>query len=168
MADDYKPEYVEIQLIGHAAQKGYQAGSLLGLFAGVPIAAVRKGGLSALSAELVTSAAGYTALGGLGLSLLLYAGKRLNIDREGVTDRVYRLHYNASQQRVDSFTAVGSTAGLAAAAYFLHQGQSGKHPPAIGLVGGAAVGCALGVVAHLLTRPAEQATPNRMLDQLRH
>jgi hypothetical protein len=127
----------------------------------------------------------------------MYAGKRLTIDHEGVADRAYRLHFNASQQRVDSFTAVrappggfskppfpapargvrsrldprppprhanpqvGSSVGLAAAAYILHQGQSGKHPPAIGLVGGAAVGAALGVLAHVLTRPADQATPNR-------
>lgn len=168
MADDYKPKYVELQLIGHVAQKGFQAGSLLGLFAGVPIEAVRKGGLSAVSAQLVTSTVGYGALGGIGLSLLMYAGKRLTIDHEGVADRAYRLHFNASQQRVDSFTAVGSSVGLAAAAYILHQGQSGKHPPAIGLVGGAAVGAALGVLAHVLTRPADQATPNRMLDQLRN
>jgi hypothetical protein len=34
----------------------------------VPIEAVRKGGLSAVSAQLVTSTVGYGALGGIGLS----------------------------------------------------------------------------------------------------
>jgi hypothetical protein len=38
----------------------------------------------------------------------------------------------------------------------------------LGLVGGAAAGCALGLAAHLLTRPAEMATSNRMVDILKH
>jgi len=73
------------------------------VFGAVPILALRQGGISA---ELVTRGAGWGALGGIGLSALLYAGKRMTIDSEGVEERVYRLHYNAGQQRVDSFTAV--------------------------------------------------------------
>jgi hypothetical protein len=35
--------------------------------------------------------------------------KILQMDKEGVEDRVYRLHYNSSQKRTDTFSAVSST-----------------------------------------------------------
>lgn len=166
--DDFKPEYVEIKLMAHVAQKGFQAGSLVGLLGVVPVMAISKGGLQALSVELVTSGAAYGALGGTGLSLLAGVAKRLSIDHEGVEDRVYRLHYNKSQNRMDAFSAVGSSLGLAAAAYLMHQGDSGRHPPALNLLGGAAAGCAAGFIVHMLTRPADMKTANRALDQLRY
>lgn len=56
---------------------------------------------------------------------------------------------------------MGSTLGLAATVYLLRQADSGKHPPLINLVGGAAVGCVAGLLAHMITRPADMATPNR-------
>jgi hypothetical protein len=37
--------------------------------------------------------------------------KFLQMDREGVTDRVYRLHYNKSQQRTDLFAGVSHRLG---------------------------------------------------------
>ena len=98
----------------------------------------------------------------------MYLGKRATIDHDGVEERVYRLRHNRSQSRVDAFTNAGATAGLAAAAYLLHQGESGRHPPALGLAGGAAVGAALALLAHLATRPEDMRTPNRALDQLRN
>ncbi|KAI8466425.1 MAG: hypothetical protein J3K34DRAFT_433877 [Monoraphidium minutum] len=164
MADDYKPKYVEIQLMGHIAHKGFQAGSLIGLLGVAPALALRAG---AVTADLVTRGAAYGALGGVALSLVLGVGKRATMDREGVEDRVYRLHHNKSQGRVDALCSVGSTVGLAAAALLLHQGASGRHPPAINLLGGAAAGCVAGLIAHMATRPAEMATPNRMMDYLK-
>ncbi|KIZ02973.1 hypothetical protein MNEG_4988 [Monoraphidium neglectum] len=163
--DDYKPEYVELKLMGHVAQKGFQAGSLIGLAAVVPIMALRR---RALDAALVTTGAGYGALGGLALTVVLGLAKRANIDRKGVEDRVYRLSHNEGQNRTDSFCAVGSTLGLAAAAYLLRQSNAPRPPPALNLVGGAAVGCTLGLLAHLASRPAEQATPNKMLHEAKY
>lgn len=37
---------------------------------------------------------------------LLGSIKILQMDREGVEDRVYRLHYNSSQKRTDTFSIV--------------------------------------------------------------
>lgn len=37
--------------------------------------------------------------------------KFLQMDREGITDRVYRLHYNKSQQRTDLFAGVSHRLG---------------------------------------------------------
>lgn len=39
--------------------------------------------------------------------------KILQMDKEGVDDRVYRLHYNTSQKRTDTFSAVSSSKGAA-------------------------------------------------------
>lgn len=169
--DDFKPDYVELRLLGHAANKGFQAGSVLGAAIGVPWVAWRdRGRGDGVNPERLLSGAAYGAVGGAALSVLLYAGKRATIDREGVEDRVYRLHYNRSQRRVDSYTAAGATAGLAAAALMLRvrDPDSGARPPAMAMAGGAALGCAAAVVAHLVTRPANMRGPNRALDQLRH
>lgn len=38
--------------------------------------------------------------------------KILQMDREGVEDRVYRLHYNSSQKRTDTFSAVRRGGGV--------------------------------------------------------
>lgn len=146
--EDDRPRYPEALLMGHIAQKGYQAGSIIGLLGVVPVMALRRGGLSALSLELVTAGAAYGALGGLTLLTVAGLGKRSTIDTEGVEDRAYRLQYNQGQNRVDKLCAVGSTVGLAAAAYLLR--QAGQGPAALNLFGGAALGCAAGVVAHVL------------------
>lgn len=44
---------------------------------------------------------------------LLGSIKILQMDREGVEDRVYRLHYNSSQKRTDTFSLVSCEPGRA-------------------------------------------------------
>ena len=60
-----------------------------------------------------------------------------------------------------------SALGLAAAAALLRQASSGRPPSAVNFIGGAAVGCAAGLLAHLATRPAEMAAPDRMAAELK-
>lgn len=64
-SDDWKPDYVELRMLGHAAQKGFQAGSLLGTAIGAPLVAWREGGVTP---ERVFRGAAYGAIGGFGLS----------------------------------------------------------------------------------------------------
>jgi hypothetical protein len=109
--DDDTPQYVELKLLGHVANKGYQLGSVVGVAAAGAIAAKERiAGKQATPLAMATGAA-YSVLGGLGLSLLAYCGKRATIDHEGVAERVYRLHHSASQRRTDAFSAVRAFAG---------------------------------------------------------
>jgi len=59
---------------------------------------------------------------------------------------------------------VGSGFGLAAGAFALrHQAGAG----AVHYLGAAGLGAAGGVLLHVLTRPEEQKTPDRMVHELR-
>ncbi|KXZ40901.1 hypothetical protein GPECTOR_1431g631 [Gonium pectorale] len=91
--------------------------------------------------------------------------KFTQIDKQGFEDRAYRLHYNESQSRADAFANAGAAVGLAAAALLLPRGSP---PLSYGLAaaGGSAVGTALGVAAHVASRPPEHRTPNKALHEL--
>lgn len=82
--------------------------------------------------------------------------KFMQIDQAGFEDRVYRLHYNSGQKRTDDFSTVGALFGLAAAAVLVPRAGGGA-ATAYGmmLLGGAAVGSAAGIVAHVATTPKE-------------
>ena len=83
------------------------------------------------------------------LALAMGAKRRMGFTgREDVDDRVYRLHYNAGQNRTDVFASIGAVAGIgfAAAAVAPRQALVLKQ-----WVGAAAQGGALGILAHVLT-----------------
>ena len=84
------------------------------------------------------------AVGGFGA----YGAYRafVEIDLDGIQDRVYRLHFNEGQNRVDKFAGVGGTAGLLAAAF------TSPKPTLLPVLGGLGAGAALGVAAHAATR----------------
>jgi hypothetical protein len=155
------------KLFAHVLQKGFEAGGLIGGGLVVPATAayttyVKKEKVDVL--ELAQNAA-FTCLAGVGLSALMGSIKILQMDKEGVDDRVYRLHYNTSQKRTDTFSAVGAALGLAAAGYLLKDEKAVKP---LHFLGGAGVGAASGVLLHMLTRPIDQTAPNKMMHELRH
>jgi hypothetical protein len=61
------------------------------------------------------------------------------------------------------FLQVGGALGLAAAAYFLRNNSDAKP---LHYVGGASVGAAAGILLHVLTRPQEAKSPNKMFHEL--
>lgn len=88
--------------------------------------------------------------------------KYVNMDDEGLYDRVYRLHYNEGQQRTDKFAAAFGLLGALAAAAVV------RPAAAVSVLGGAAVGMAAGVAAHVATAPPQAGKPpNKMLHELR-
>eukprot|EP00878_Enallax_costatus_P000645 GHUV01000750.1.p1 GENE.GHUV01000750.1~~GHUV01000750.1.p1 ORF type:complete len:180 (+),score=54.44 GHUV01000750.1:127-666(+) len=149
----------------HISQKGLQGGAVLGTFAVAPAIAAWdtfKERKEVDPLRLLTGVA-YTTLASLGLTALVGSVKLLQMDRAGMEDRVYRLHYNKAQHRVDHLAQAGAAIGLAAAAFLL-RGNSDVKP--LHLVGAGGVGTAAGVLLHLLTRPEEQRGNNKMFHEL--
>lgn len=149
----------------HISQKGLQGGAVLGTFAVAPAIAAwdkfkEKKEIDPL--RLLTGVA-YSTLGSLGLTFLVGSVKMLQMDRAGMEDRVYRLHYNKGQHRNDHLAQAGAVVGLAAAAFLL-RGNSDVKP--LHYVGAGGAGAAAGVLLHLLTRPADQRGNNKMLHEL--
>jgi len=167
--EDYDPSKVPaLKLWGHIMQKGWQAGSVVGSLGvgpgmGAYATFVKKGQFDVLQ---LTEGAAYGVLGGLALTGVVGALKILQMDREGIEDRVYRLHYNDTQKRTDLFAAVGGAFGLAAAGYFLPKYSKSEVKP-INYLGGAGLGTVLGILVHMATRPIDN-TPSKMLHELRY
>jgi len=95
---------------------------------------------------------------GAALLLPLTAAPKLvtSVDRDGVNDRLFRLHYNAGLNRMDRLAGVGGLAGVAAAGWASGVlGGAALAPGAVyQLVGGLGLGAAAGVGLHFATRPA--------------
>lgn len=72
-----------------------------------------------------------------------------SIDKEGVDDRVYRLHYNDGQNRVDKFAAAGGVLGGVLSLGTL------THNPYI-IAGGVAAGSFAGILCHVGTAPKKE------------
>jgi hypothetical protein len=153
------------RLWGHIAQKGFQGGSVLGTFAVAPLIAAWDSLKDRKDVDplRLLSGVAYTTLGSLGLTFLVGSVKIGQMDRTGIEDRVYRLHYNKGQHRNDQLAQAGAAVGLAAAAFLL-RGNSEAKP--LHFVGAGSAGAAAGVLLHLLTRPAEQRGHNKMLHEL--
>lgn len=161
MADDYKaPASPAAYVYWHILQKGWQAGSLIGVAGVVPVLALWK---KVRDPATLLRAINYSALSGTAATATLGALKFTQIDDEGFRDRAYRLHYNEGQNRVDTFSAAGSLVGLAATAVLLPRSVPYY---AMSLAGGAAVGTAAAVVLHVATRPEDQRAPNRAMHEL--
>lgn len=153
-------------LWAHILQKGYQGGSVLGAGAVVPALAawqVLKEKQERPDLLKLAQGAAFTTLAALGATFVVGSLKLIQMDRAGMEDRVYRLHYNKGQQRTDTFAQVGSALGLAAAAALFRDNKDAKP---LHYLGGASVGAAGGILLHVLTRPAEFKAPNKMIHEL--
>ncbi|KAK9828347.1 hypothetical protein WJX74_010232 [Apatococcus lobatus] len=98
------------ELLTHICQKGFQAGSLVGLGIVLPAVALRRrsSGASLVTKEFQTTGAkvltysaaiGLMTTGAMGLGMIY--GRPL--ETEGIEDRAYRLRYNEGQLRTDLF-----------------------------------------------------------------
>lgn len=79
------------------------------------------------------------------------------LDEEGIRERVYKLYYNEGQKRTDYFSLVGMLAGGAASAVLIAPRTA---------LGGACVGAAAGVLAHVATSQGSKR-PSQMLEELK-
>jgi hypothetical protein len=135
----------------HVLEKGFQAGSVVGVAAVVPFVAWRLRRTSGFSqggsAEGLLRALGKSAVWGTGITALLGAARIATTEdlAGGLQDRAYRLHYNKGQRRTDLFSEIGMALGGTAAMFV--------SPAAAVVLGGAAAGSALGVLAHVATSP---------------
>uniref|UniRef100_A0A7S0WV59 Uncharacterized protein n=1 Tax=Chlamydomonas leiostraca TaxID=1034604 RepID=A0A7S0WV59_9CHLO len=145
-----------IKLLAHILEKGFQAGGVLAIPIAPALAYFKANGV--FTPEVLTRFAGYTAASLIGATGVMAGAKFTQIDRDGFEDRVYRLHYNAGQNRTDRLSEGGAVLGLAATAYLLR--SSGAPIKPLNLLGGAAIGAAAGVGLHLLTKAEEQNKPN--------
>ena len=80
--------------------------------------------------------------------------------REDWDDRAYRLHYNAGQNRADSFASLGAVAGLGWAASIVRPTMLKQW------VGAAAFGAGCGILAHVATSKLGR-NPNAMFEELK-
>lgn len=147
------------RLMHHVTEKGWQAGSVIGIGVVVPIVARRfsrtHGGSLAGAGPTVLRAAAAAGLVGAALSTAMGAARvgslssSLSADdfAAGMQDRAYRLHYNRGQLRTDLFCEVGMAVGGTAA-------MLAVSPAAWCVLGGAAVGTFGGLLAHAATAKA--------------
>ena len=127
---DFDPShYATLRLFKHLNVKGTQVGGVIGCGVVLPFLALRgyRAG-KALDLNSTTRALAYSTAGGLILSSqpkpnspfkafpvdALGVAKYVGMDQEGLEDRVYRLHFNASQNRCDLFSL---TCGVLATAF---------------------------------------------------
>eukprot|EP00878_Enallax_costatus_P005898 GHUV01006187.1.p1 GENE.GHUV01006187.1~~GHUV01006187.1.p1 ORF type:complete len:203 (+),score=54.09 GHUV01006187.1:302-910(+) len=144
-----------LRVMGHILQKGFQAGSVLGVGLAAPAQAALQYVRHKQAADMyrAVATAGRTNAVVFGLIAVLGALRVGQLDKDGLEDRTYRLHYNKGQNRTDTFAQVGAFGGLAAGALLL-RGAAGATP--FHYLGTASAGTALGVLAHVLTRPQEE------------
>eukprot|EP01137_Pigoraptor_chileana_P000723 Opistho-2@37345 len=135
-----------LRLLEHIAIKGFQAGAVLAVPL-VPLALKIRRRPVTLAA--VTAGAAGFALIGTAASAAAGLAKMRTMDTDGVTDRVYRLHYNDGQVRTDRFARAGAGIGAAVLTAATVAGFSASLP--VALLGGAAIGSAVGIAAHVAT-----------------
>lgn len=138
------------RLFRHVAEKGFQLGSVLGIGIVSPITyyRLRRRTGGAVGLAVILTAVGRSAVAGVGLATVLGAVRVATIPTSeraaGLQDRAYRLHYNAGQNRTDTFAELGMAIGGTASMLFVS-------PAAAVVLGGAAVGAAAGIVTHVAT-----------------
>eukprot|EP01026_Neomeris_dumetosa_P000344 TRINITY_DN10083_c0_g3_i1.p1 TRINITY_DN10083_c0_g3~~TRINITY_DN10083_c0_g3_i1.p1 ORF type:complete len:170 (-),score=18.94 TRINITY_DN10083_c0_g3_i1:147-656(-) len=149
---------LNLLLFRHILMKGVEVGSFLGLVLVAPIVYLRSqkpiNPIAIGRALTISAYTGPLLTGALGL------GKRLQINREGLEDRVYRLNYNEEQNRWDLFSTCGILGGAALATL-----RFGYQPWLI--AGGGVVGCSVGTIAHLSTWKKRKDIGKQMLEELK-
>ena len=130
-------------LSSHILRKAVQAGGVFGASSSLLLAALRP---QYRHTNALLRTAGLVTLGVGGAAAVAGLAKVATLDRDGVNDRIYRLHFNQGQIRVDTFSAVGGTIGLVAAAAMTTGPASFAQ-----VVGGLGWGAALSVGAHVIS-----------------
>ncbi|KAL6754057.1 hypothetical protein V8C86DRAFT_2712814 [Haematococcus lacustris] len=142
----------------HILKKGFQAGGILAVPLAPLVQYVRQ---RKLVVGAVLTTAGVTVAGATALTAALGAARFTQLDRDGFADRCYRLYFNEGQRRTDLFSGAGAAGGLA-----LTWAMARPALP-LQLVGGAALGNAVGVALHLASQPQSQRTANQALTIIR-
>jgi hypothetical protein len=149
-------------LVGmHIIDKFMQLGSLVGL-ATSPISLYRNsGGRSFFQMMARNCGRGFTL--GLPIGLIAVIAKSQSMDSNGLDERAYRLVNNLGQLRTDRFFSIGTAVG-ALAGFFL---SSRWGPYRISLLGGAGIGSALGLLAHVVTSSSStKVSPSQVVDMV--
>ncbi|KAH2076243.1 hypothetical protein KXW39_006988 [Aspergillus fumigatus] len=139
--------YAHLILTTHVFDRGFQAGSVLGVAVGI-VRALRSRNPYLSAASIITRSTGFAAfLGSCAMTVVLpirMAGK----ERIEWQDRAWRLLENKGQVEVDTWSSIGMTAGFGMTAVIMRRNalrlEVWKH-----LVGGAALGNLAGVVGYL-------------------
>jgi len=144
-SEDYVPgDDAAALLLAHCVQKSAQVGGVLGCVAAAAASArARLKGAPLPPGRGPQLLAGGFALGTAALSAAS-AYKISTLDKEGIDDRVYRLHYHAGQARTDKFANAGGFLGAAA---LLAAAPAPSR--ALNAAAGFAAGTAAGVAAHV-------------------
>ena len=149
---DYVPgDNAAAVLLAHCVQKSAQVGAVLGCVAAAAGAArARLKGVPLPPGRAPQLLAGGFALGTAALSAGC-AYKISTLDKDGIDDRVYRLHYHAGQARTDRFANAGGFLGAAAL-------LAAAPAPSLALnaAAGFAAGTAAGVAAHVASSLAQK------------
>ncbi|EAW19805.1 uncharacterized protein NFIA_094250 [Aspergillus fischeri NRRL 181] len=149
----WHPPYAEDQpyphliLTTHVLDRGFQAGSVLGVAVGI-VRALRSRNPYLSAASIITRSTGSGAfLGACTMAIVLpirMAGK----ERIEWQDRAWRLLENKGQVEVDSWTTMGMVAGVGTTAVIMRRNAL-RLEVLDHLVGGAALGNLAGVVGYL-------------------
>jgi Protein of unknown function (DUF1757) len=144
------PKDPKADLTVHVLRKGFQVGSLVGLtVAPLYLGLVRRvpmdGRLVAQTAHWSLNSAGFFTLVSAGMLAMKWPG----MDMSGFVDRAYRLRHNKGQCRTDQFSMVGMGMGALAASMMKGRGV-------YRVFGGATIGSAIGVLAHVGLSLVEQ------------
>ena len=144
---DDLPAYPARILTIHVGIKGIQAGSVIGLVAGVPIVSyLKKIPLRTAWFKVMPEA----PLIGCAVALSLLAAKHLHtpMDEDGVDDRAFRIVNNAGQVKVDRYSFIVGGIGAAVGAVTIR----GFRP----ILASSATGVAFGVVFHVIESNKEK------------
>jgi len=149
--------YHSQQVLIHVGIKGLQLGSLV-----TPVILLLRHRRNLTSSILFRGTWKGAIIASI-VSVGLGVGRLSSLDTEQIFNRSYRLSKNASQNRTDQFSFIGAGIGAPAAALLL--------PGPVGIVnkvlGGAALGMAAGVLAHVATSKTTEVSPNAMIDELK-
>ncbi len=100
------PRLPAVTLTAHVANKGIQAGSILGVFFATPFHMMRKrAGFRAAWLSTVPACSAVGCVAALGMLYGKYIQGELTV--EGVDDRAYRIHHHAGQKKVDYYADIG-------------------------------------------------------------
>lgn len=165
--DDFDPtQSATARLMWHITEKGFQLGACIGSAVVVPVMLYRGRGSNVPVLPKLLRGLAKTTVITTGVTGVLGLGRIYGtpLTSEGIEDRVYRLHYNQGQNRTDVFSTVGAVTGAAAAAAKFGVGGAS-------LIGGAAFGTSLAVLAHVATHEeAEKGLktgPSNMINELK-
>lgn len=147
--------YSRAILITHVIHRGFNMWSILGTGATLAWAGYKRPPLSTLYPTLLAGAA-RGGIFGLGFGALAVTGRMWGRDLVEWQDRSWRLLGHATQNSTDHWSLVGAAAG-AVASGTVYESTAKQLSMGTRLMGGAALGSTLGIVAMLVSRPLLKA-----------